>query len=139
MFREVVPKHKQKNRLTVRCTVGNQQFSCIRLVLGIRHACHMHTFPCVCAHLRNSPELVFLSSVWLVERQTSLCTCLHSESNIYHIKDVWLVLCSFLKSLNTLFNHASTHLAASPLSAMSVPQSEIMHDKGMWQQLLKIL
>ncbi len=50
-----------------------------------------------------------------------------SESNLQHIKDVCLVLCSLPKSLNTLFNHTHTDrpLAASVISDVSLPCSEM--------------
>lgn len=80
------------------------------------------------------PEVIFparVDHVCLTERQIEVYQHLRrrSESNLQHIKDVWLVLCSLLQSLNTLFNHTHTHrnkpLAASVLSAVSVPRSKV--------------
>lgn len=63
-----------------------------------------HVNATICIPVQSS---LFLSDVCSTERQTEVYQHLrfHSDSNLQHIKDVWFVLCSLLKSLNTLFNH----------------------------------
>ncbi len=111
---------------------------CVQVFLCKYVSFSISVFPCACPHLHNCPEFVFLPwvDVWLTERQIEVYEhlCFHSESNLQHIKGVWLVLCSLLKSLNTLFNHTHKHTqththththTSLAASAVSVPRSKM--------------